>query len=44
MTDDEILQAEEQLANQEAQTTFNEDGLDELCTDDTVIENAEEVE
>lgn len=44
MTDDEILQAEEQLANEEAQTTVNEDGFEELCADDTIIENAEEVE
>lgn len=28
----------------EVQTTFNEDGLDVLCTEDTIIENVEEVE
>ena len=28
----------------EIQTTFNEDGFDVLCTEDTIIENVEEVE
>ena len=28
----------------EVQTTFNEDGLDVLCTEDTIIENVEEGE
>lgn len=28
----------------EVQTTFNEDGFDVLCTEDTIIENVEEVE
>lgn len=25
----------------EVQTTFNEDSIDELCTDDTIVENVE---
>lgn len=37
---------EERIENEviELQTTFNEDGMEELCSEDTVVENAEEVE
>ena len=38
---EEVVEMPEDL---EIQTTFNDDGLDVLCTEDTIIENAEEVE
>ena len=38
---EEIVEMPEDL---EIQTTFNEDGFDVLCTEDTTIENIEEVE
>ena len=39
-----IEEAVEMPEDLEIQTTFNDDGLDVLCTEDTIIENAEEVE
>lgn len=38
---EEVVEMPEDL---EVQTIFNEDGLDVLCTEDTIIENAEGVE
>lgn len=38
---EEVVEIPEDL---EIQTTFNEDGFDILCTEDTIIENVEEVE
>lgn len=38
---EEVVETPEDL---EIQTTFNEDGFDVLCTEDTIIENVEEVE
>lgn len=37
---------EERIENEiiELQTTFNEDNMEELCADDTIIENVEEGE
>lgn len=32
------------VEDNELQTTFNEDGIDVLCTEDTIVENVEEVE
>lgn len=34
----------EKIEELEEQTTFNNDGFDMLCTEDTIIENIEEVE
>ena len=34
----------EVVEDNELQTTFNEDGIDVLCTEDTIIENIEGVE
>ena len=34
----------EVVEDNELQTTFNEDGIDVLCTEDTIVENVEEVE
>ena len=39
-----IEEAVEMSEDVEVQTTFNEDGLDVLCTEDTIIENVEEGE
>ena len=38
---EEVVEMSEDV---EVQTTFNEDGFDILCTEDTTIENIEEVE
>ncbi|MGN0967154.1 MAG: hypothetical protein ACI4OP_06200 [Candidatus Coprovivens sp.] len=38
---EEVVEVSEDV---EIQTTFNEDGLDVLCTEDTIIENVEEGE
>lgn len=35
---EEVVEMSEDV---EVQTTFNEDGLDVLCTEDTIIENVE---
>ena len=32
----------EVVEDNELQTTFNEDGIDVLCTEDTIVENVEE--
>ena len=34
----------EVVEDNELQTTFNEDGIDVLCTEDTIVENVEEGE
>lgn len=34
----------EVVEDNELQTTFNEDGIDVLCTEDTIVENVEEDE
>ena len=39
-----IEEAVEMSEDAEVQTIFNEDGLDVLCTEDTIIENVEEGE
>lgn len=42
---EEIIEAVVEMSEDvEVQTTFNEDGLDVLCTEDTIIENVEEGE
>lgn len=38
---EEVVEMPEDL---EIQTTFNEDGFDVLCTEETIIENVEGVE
>lgn len=38
---EEVVEVSE---DEEVQTAFNEDGLDVLCTEDTIIENVEEGE
>ena len=38
---EEVVEMSEDV---EVQTTLNEDGLDVLCTEDTIIENVEEGE
>lgn len=38
---EEVVEMSEDV---EIQTTFNEDGLDVLCTEDTIIENVEDGE
>lgn len=38
---EEVVEMSEDV---EVQTTFNEDGLDVLCAEDTIIENVEEGE
>ena len=38
---EEVVEAVE---NNKLQTTFNEDGIDVLCTEDTIVENVEEGE
>ena len=39
-----IEEAVEMSEDVEVQTNFNEDGLDVLCTEDTIIENIEGAE